>query len=169
MFVYELSSCGFESSCSHINYFTVFAATKPRSESAVAARLELSDFPELAFIDFVSLAGYILSFPSFHFIFCFLQVFWSKFAQVFLEENQPLLNNDFCFIFHHQCHFHLALYVFFSLQIFNGFFLISWAFFFVVDTRLSFLSIYFRSTFTLFKSLCKVFKKLLIFRKLFTA
>ena len=36
-----------------INYFTVFAATKPKSEPAVVERLGLSDFAELAFADFV--------------------------------------------------------------------------------------------------------------------
>ena len=46
-----------------INY--VFAARKPRSEPAVVVRLELPDFAELAFDDFVSWAGF-LWFP-FHF------------------------------------------------------------------------------------------------------
>lgn len=46
-----------------INY--VFAGRKPRSEPAVVVRLELPDFAELAFDDFVSWAGF-LWFP-FHF------------------------------------------------------------------------------------------------------
>ena len=37
-----------------MNYFTVFAATKPRFEPAVVIRPELSDFAEFAFVDFVS-------------------------------------------------------------------------------------------------------------------
>ena len=36
-----------------MNYFAVFAGTKPRSEPAVAATLRLPGFAELAFVDFV--------------------------------------------------------------------------------------------------------------------
>ena len=36
-----------------MHYFTAFAATKPRSEPAVVARLGLPDFVELVFVDFV--------------------------------------------------------------------------------------------------------------------
>ena len=36
-----------------MHYFTVLTTTKPRSESAVVARLGLPDFAELLFVDFV--------------------------------------------------------------------------------------------------------------------
>ena len=62
----------------------------------------------------------MMSFPSFFFIFLFLQVLWSK--------STSELNFQLCFYL--QCHFHLGPYVFMSLQIFPLlFFLISWAFF----------------------------------------
>ena len=62
----------------------------------------------------------MMSFPSFFFIFLFLLDLWSK--------STSELNFQLCFYL--QCHFHLAPYVFMSLQIFPLlFFLISWAFF----------------------------------------
>ena len=42
-----------ETKSNTVHYFTVFATTKPRSEPAVVARLELPDSVELEFVHFV--------------------------------------------------------------------------------------------------------------------
>ena len=87
--------------------------------------------------------------------------FCSSFSR---RERITLLNLLLCS--YPQCHLHLAPYVFMSLQIFALLFITYFLcfLFFCFDIRLSFLSICFSSTFTFFKSLHKVFKKLLIFR-----
>ena len=106
----------------------------------------------------------LLSFPSFPFIVSFLQVFWSKFATLLKfsnksNKNQPLLNYTFYYVFTPS-----VTVVFVSPNLSIAFFSFLELSFFRFRYRLSFLSICFGSTFTCFKSLCNVFKKLLIFR-----
>ena len=114
----------------------------------------------------------MLSFSSFPFIVFFLQVFWSKFAILFKffskKTNHFWATPSTLFLSLvplSSC----SLHVFVSLQIFLLLFFSFIEFlFFVLYIRLSFLSICFGSAFIFVKSPCKVFKKLLISRELFT-
>ena len=105
----------------------------------------------------------MLSFPSFLLIVFFLQVFWSKFATLLkffsnkTNKNQPLLNYTFYYVFIPSVTLVFSLFFFSFLELS----------FYRFRYRLSFLGICFGSTFTFFKSLCNVFKKLLVFREIF--
>ena len=105
----------------------------------------------------------MLSFPSFLLIVFFLQVFWSKFLTLLkffsnkTNKNQPLLNYTFYYVFIPSVTLVFSLFFFSFLELS----------FYRFRYRLSFLGICFGSTFTFFKSLCNVFKKLLVFRETF--
>ena len=79
----------------------------------------------------------VLSFPRFHFIVFFLQVFWSKFAilfKFFSKKTNHTFKLHLLLCFNPQCHFHLAAHVFLSLQIIPLFFSNFLSFlFFVLD------------------------------------
>ena len=97
---------------------------------------------------------------------CLFRAYLSLFSSCKPSDRNSRSCSSLCF--YSQCHFHPALYVFLSLQIFLLLFSQFLSFlFFVFDIRLSFLIICFGATFTYFKSLYFDFKKLRIFRELF--
>ena len=113
----------------------------------------------------------VRSFPRLHFIVFFLQVLWSKFAilfKFFSKKTNHFWNTPSTMFLSPVSLSFCSSRFFVFPNLFIGFFSFLELSFFRFRYRLSFLSICFGSTFTFFKSLYNVFRKLLIFRELCT-